>query len=128
MQYEVSEVIVVEGVSDRRAVLNAVTANVLDTGGLGRIDACLPALAKAAGTQGAIVFTDSDAQGRRIRARLRSAIRTPMKDAVLPVLEGMKRACVEDASPEEIVCALRAAGVELREARIPESAPFDPAP
>ncbi|MCL2030760.1 MAG: DUF4093 domain-containing protein, partial [Oscillospiraceae bacterium] len=119
----VREVILVEGRHDRSAVLRAVDAAVMETGGF-RVfrDRELKALLrKLAETRGVVVLTDSDGAGFVIRGLLRGVLPTGTLHAYIPDRPGRERRKrapsaegklgVEAMPPDIIRAALRDAGV-----------------
>ena len=106
----IHEVVVVEGICDRSAVLAAVEADLICTGGFAFGDDVIARLVRARDRRGLIVLTDPDRAGEQIRRRV-EAIAGRCKHAWIPA-----HACtrgddvgVEHASPEAIRGALQRA-------------------
>jgi ribonuclease M5 len=70
----IKEVIVVEGKKDSMAIRRAVQADTIETGGSAVGSDVIDAVRRAHHVRGAIVFTDPDAAGERIRRILSQAI------------------------------------------------------
>ncbi|MDR6227122.1 ribonuclease M5 [Desmospora profundinema] len=115
----IKEVIVVEGKKDTAAIKRAVQADTIETGGSAVGPDVIADVRRAQQVRGAIVFTDPDAAGERIR-RILSREVPGLKHAF--VLEERARGPygvgVEHAAPEVIRSA-------LVEARLEEEGTFD---
>jgi ribonuclease M5 len=119
----VSNIIIVEGKYDKNAVSQVVDALIIDVGGFrvyrdGDTRATLRRLAE---TRGAVILTDSDGAGFRIRARLGDALAgCDVKHAYVPEVAGRERRKtaasksgllgVEGMPPDVILGALVRAG------------------
>ena len=103
----VSEIVVVEGIHDKQAVLRAVTADVWVIGGDRIARTFLASLRRASEIRGVIVLTDPDGPGERIRKRIASAV-PGCRHASLARQEAGngRRIGVEFATPEAIRAAL----------------------
>lgn len=125
----IHEVIVVEGVYDKNALLQVVDASVIDIGGFGLFnDKALQALLRRlADTRGVIVMTDSDGAGFLLRSRLRGMLPPDrVRHAYVPDIRGKERRKsragkegklgVEGMPPEILLDALRKAGATTSEA------------
>ena len=123
----VREVILVEGRHDKNAVLNAVDATVIETGGFrvfknAELKALLRRLAE---TRGVVVLTDSDGAGFVIRNHLKGVLPPGTLHAYIPDRPGKERRKrapgaegklgVEAMPPDVIVQALRNAGAGFDE-------------
>lgn len=116
MRTAIEEVIVVEGMADKDAVLRAVDAFVLTTGGFGADDNLFRLWQPFAAACGLCILTDPDGPGERIRRRLTNVF----PDALQARLE--KKACLSKrkrlgiayAAPEAIRAALTEAGCHPR--------------
>lgn len=110
MKKHIKEIIVVEGKDDVSAVRRAVDATVLTTSGMGL--AHLDEIAALARRQGAIILTDPDVPGTRIRQRVTERV-PDAKQAFIPREEARHpltgKLGVEYASPQAIAKALDAA-------------------
>ena len=110
MKKHIKEIIIVEGKDDVSAVLRAVDATILTTSGMGL--AHLDEIAALGQQRGAIILTDPDVPGTRIRNRL-SELLPHAKQAFLSRKEAHHprtgKAGVEYASPEAILQALERA-------------------
>lgn len=110
MKKHIKEIIVVEGKDDVSAVRRAVDATILTTSGMGL--AHLDEIAALGKRQGAIILTDPDVPGTRIRQRVTELLPNAKhafiarKDACHPVTG---KAGVEYAAPETILRALEKA-------------------
>lgn len=104
------EVVVVEGLHDRQAVLRAVDAEVWVLGGDRPARSTLAELKRAATTRGVVVLTDPDGPGERIRRRVADAV-PGARHAFLTRAEaqGAHSIGVEHAQPAAIAAALQAA-------------------
>ena len=110
MKTDIREIIIVEGRDDTAAIRRAVNAETIETHGFGMSREMWEQIEKAIHTRGAIVFTDPDPAGERIRRKIRE--RFPQcKEAFLSQEEAEKEGDigVENASPESIRQALAAA-------------------
>ncbi|MBR5730321.1 MAG: ribonuclease M5 [Firmicutes bacterium] len=107
----VRETIVVEGRDDESAVLSAADANVITTHGYGIRPETLELIRTAYETRGIVILTDPDHAGRKIRERL-TALFPDARQAYLSEAQAEKAGDigVENASPEDIIRALEAAG------------------
>ena len=121
----IREVIVVEGRYDKNAVLQAVDATVVETGGFGIFSqpekrALLRRLQQE---RGLIVLTDGDGAGFLIRGHLKSILPPGVKHAYIPDTQGKERRKrspskegklgVEGMKPAVIVEALLRAGATV---------------
>lgn len=112
MKKHIKEIIVVEGKDDVSAVRRAVDATILTTSGMGLEPRRLREIAALAARQGAIILTDPDVPGTRIRNRVTEVVPDAKqafiarKDARHPVTG---KVGVEYASPAAIACALEKA-------------------
>ena len=106
-----SQTVVVEGRDDESAVLAAVSANVITTHGYGIRPETIELIKTAYDTCGIVILTDPDHAGRKIRERLTSLF-PDAKHAYLSEDQAEKAGDigVENASPEDIIRALEAAG------------------
>lgn len=119
----VREVVLVEGRYDKHAVLGAVDATVIETGGFRifkntELKAMLRRLAES---RGIVVLTDSDGAGFLIRSHLKGVLPTGALHAYIPDRPGKERRKrfpgaegklgVEAMPSDVIVTALRNAGV-----------------
>jgi len=104
------ETIVVEGRDDKAAVLRAVDANIICTHGYGLSKSTLAEIAKAGESCGIIVFTDPDHAGLSIREKVLSVCPNA-KQAFLTKEQAYKDGDIgiENATPESIIAALKAA-------------------
>lgn len=105
------QTVVVEGRDDASAVLAAVSANVITTHGYGIRQETLDLIKTAYETCGIVIFTDPDHAGRKIRERL-TALFPDARQAYLSEDQAERAGDigVENASPEDIIRALQAAG------------------
>ena len=123
MKPRVKEVIVVEGRYDRNALLQAVDATVVETGGFSVFNdrEKLAFLRRLAEKRGLILLTDPDGAGFVIRNYLKGAIpRQQVKQAYVPDIAGKERRKrhpgkegklgVEGMRPEVLLEALRHPG------------------
>ena len=110
----VLQTVVVEGRDDMSAVLAAVDANVICTNGYGIRQETLDLLASAFRRTGLMIFTDPDHAGRQIRERL-AKLFPDAKHAYLTQQQAEKDGDIgiENAAPQNIINALRAAGAEF---------------
>ena len=126
MKPRVKEVIVVEGRYDRNALLQAVDATVVETGGFAVFNdgEKLHFLRKLAEKRGLILLTDPDGAGFVIRNYLKGTIpRQQVKQAYVPDIAGKERRKrhpgkegklgVEGMRPEVLLEALRRAGATI---------------
>ena len=126
MKPRVKEVIVVEGRYDRNALLQAVDATVVETGGFSVFNdrEKLAFLRRLAEKRGLILLTDPDGAGFVIRNHLKGAIpRQQLKQAYVPDIAGKERRKrhpgkegklgVEGMRPEVLLEALRRAGATI---------------
>ena len=126
MKPRVKEVIVVEGRYDRNALLQAVDATVVETGGFSVFNdrEKLAFLRRLAEKRGLILLTDPDGAGFVIRNHLKGAIpRQQLKQAYVPDIAGKERRKrhpgkegklgVEGMRPEVLLEALRRCGATL---------------
>lgn len=114
----IGEVIVVEGKDDEAAVKKAVNAEIITTHGYGISAATYKRIEEAYNRCGIIIFTDPDYAGNNIRRNLGE--RFPgAKHAYISKEAGTKKddIGVENAAPEAIRAALRAAHAETAERR-----------
>ena len=123
----VRQVIVVEGRYDRAAVLRAVDATVVETGGfhLFHDRERLEYFRKLAETRGVVLLTDSDGAGLVIRGKLRGMLgeKCEILQAYVPRVAGKERRKarpskagvlgVEAMDPETILKALQNCGADL---------------
>ena len=125
------ETVVVEGRDDQSAVLAAAEVNVICTHGYGINRKTLDLIGSAAENTGIIIFTDPDHAGRRIRERLTKLFPGAGQAFLTPEqAEKDGDIGIENASPEDILRALSAAGctfcgagVSGRKAALSESSP-----
>ncbi|MDL2274106.1 DUF4093 domain-containing protein [Oscillospiraceae bacterium OttesenSCG-928-G22] len=138
----VREVIVVEGKYDKNAILQVVSATVLETGGfrIFKSDEMKALLRKLAETRGLIILTDSDGAGFLIRNHLKGVLDSSrVKHAYIPDIPGKERRKarpsgegtlgVEGMRPDVLLEALRRAGATFEgepadDIEIPEQAPL----
>ena len=124
----VRQVIVVEGRYDKAAVLRAVDAAVVETGGFHGLNdrETQQYLRKLAHERGVILLTDSDGAGQVIRGRLRSLLgEAEVLSAYIPDVYGKERRKakpskegkigVEGMPPDVILAALQRAGADFGE-------------
>jgi ribonuclease M5 len=106
---KIREVIVVEGRDDRNAILRAVHADTIETGGSAMPDDVIERIRLAQERRGVIIFTDPDGAGERIRTKLSQLI-PGCKHAFLRPSEARtsKGIGVEYASPDAVRQALAA--------------------
>ena len=107
----IKETVVVEGRDDESAVLAAVSANVITTHGYGIRPETLELIKTAYDSCGIVIFTDPDHAGRKIRERL-TELFPDARQAYLSQDQAERAGDigVENASPEDIIRALEAAG------------------
>ena len=109
----VYQTIVVEGRDDMSAVLAAVDANVLWTHGYGITQNTLDMIAAAYEKTGIVIFTDPDHAGRQIRERLTKLFPEALQAYLTQdQAERSGDIGIENARPEDILRALKAAGCE----------------
>lgn len=106
----IKESIVVEGRDDEIAILAAVEANVICTHGYGIKQSTLDEIKTAYESCGVIVFTDPDHAGQKIREKVLSVC-PDAKQAFLTKDQALKDGDIgiENAKPEDIIAALKAA-------------------
>lgn len=114
----IKEVIVVEGRDDITAIKRAVEAELISVGGFGINEKIINKIREAQKRKGVIIFTDPDFAGEKIR-RIISKRVANVKHAYISQKEGTKDGDigVENASPETILRALKAAKYEVQEKR-----------
>lgn len=114
----IKEVIVVEGRDDVTAVKRAVDAEVIAVGGFGINGKVIERIKEAQKRQGVIILTDPDFAGEKIRKIISKRV-DGVKHAYISKSEGLKDGDigVENASPESIISALKAAKFESKEKR-----------
>lgn len=114
----IKEVIVVEGRDDYIAVKKAVDAEIIVTGGYSLPKSAMDRIKLASERRGVIIFTDPDHAGERIRKTISSRV-PGCKHAFLPVECASKDGDIgiENASPEDIMDALKMARAERTEKR-----------
>ena len=135
MKPRVKEVIVVEGRYDRNALLQAVDATVVETGGFSVFNdrEKLAYLRRLAQTRGLILLTDPDGAGFVIRNHLKGVIPPEkLKQAYVPDVYGKERRKkkggkegklgVEGMKPEVLVECLRRAGATFEGEDAPRQA------
>lgn len=112
----IKEVIVVEGRDDYYAVKKAVDAEIIVTGGYSLPGDVMKRIKLAQERRGAIIFTDPDYAGERIRRTISSKVKG-CRHAYLPLDEAVRDGDIgiENASPEAIREALGKARVEVIE-------------
>lgn len=107
--FVIKEMIVVEGKEDTAAVLRAVQADTIETGGSALNQDTLQRIALAQQRRGVIIFTDPDHAGEKIRRMIAHAI-PGCKHAFLEKEQALqkngRKIGVEHASPEAIRQAL----------------------
>ncbi|MBU5668717.1 ribonuclease M5 [Peptoniphilus sp. MSJ-1] len=110
MKPVIEEIIVAEGRDDEIAIKAAVDAEVITTHGFGFGKKFLKNLKELEKRKGIIIFTDSDYMGSQIRKRIAEEFPNA-KHAYLSQAVSTKKGDigVENASPEEILKALKAA-------------------
>lgn len=119
----IKEAIVVEGRYDKDALMQAVDAVVVETGGFGVFSdgERLELIRRLARERGVVLLTDSDGAGQLIRGHLRGRISDgEIKHAYVPAVAGKERRKkvgskegllgVEGMRPEVIIAALERAG------------------
>ena len=120
----IDEVIVVEGKYDKIKLSGIIDATILETSGFAVFNnpALRRLLSEAAEKRGLIILTDSDNAGFQIRRYLRSFINESwIKNVYVPVRYGKEKRKktssasgilgVEGLDEEDIICALKKAGV-----------------
>ncbi|QEK13366.1 ribonuclease M5 [Crassaminicella thermophila] len=114
----IKEVIVVEGRDDMIAVKRAVDAEIIITHGFGITEETLKRIEFAQKRKGVIIFTDPDHAGERIRKTISKRIEG-CKHAFLPREQAIKNGDIgiENASPENIILALKKVRTESKEKR-----------
>lgn len=114
----IKEIIVVEGRDDISAVKRAVEAEIIATSGYHISKSTIDRIRKASETRGIIIFTDPDRAGELIRERL-SKLFKDSKHAFLPLDQATKDGDIgiENASPVDIIQALKKARAETTESR-----------
>ncbi|EJY56953.1 primase/topoisomerase like protein [Alicyclobacillus hesperidum URH17-3-68] len=107
---KLSEVVVVEGIHDKQRVDEAVEADVIVLGGDRLSKRVLALLRRAIAVRGAILLTDPDGAGERIRRRI-DRLAPGCKHAYLPRAKAIADGGlgVEHARSEDVKCALLAA-------------------
>lgn len=113
----IKEIIVVEGKDDTTAIRRAVKADTIETGGSAINAAVLKRIKLAQQRRGAIIFTDPDHAGERIRKIITERI-PGCKHAFLKQEEALYKGNigVENASPEAIRIALENVKTEYESA------------
>ncbi|WP_019123173.1 ribonuclease M5 [Brevibacillus massiliensis] len=113
---KIKELIVVEGRDDTVAILRAVNADTIETGGSAINDAVIQKIRLAQEKRGVIIFTDPDYPGERIRKIISQAV-PGCKHAFIKREDGCKKGKVgvEHASPEVIRQALAGIHTEMAE-------------
>ncbi len=121
----VRETIIVEGKDDAAAVRKAAAAHIITTSGYGLTEETIGLIRAAYERTGIVIFTDPDHAGRSIRDRL-TQLFPAAKQAYLAAKEARKKddLGIENASPEAIERALRAAGAAIPEEGSPSGGPF----
>lgn len=114
MRTAIKEVIIVEGMADKDAVLRAVDAFVLTTSGFALKESCLQLWQPFAKACGICILTDPDGPGRDIRKRITAHYPTALQAHLekKQCLKKGKRVGVAYASPEAIRHALKDAGCQ----------------
>lgn len=104
----IKEIIIVEGKDDVSAVKKAVDADIFTTSGLGLTKDMIAKIKKAAEGRGAIILTDPDYPGKKIRRILSEEIPN-CKHAFIPRNKANKNGNigVENSTPEDILEALK---------------------
>ncbi len=106
---KIKEIIVVEGKDDTVAVKRAVNGDTIETNGSAVSDETIEKIKLAQAKRGAIIFTDPDYPGQRIRSIISERV-PGCKHAFLPreqaIPKGKKGLGVEHATPEAIREAL----------------------
>ena len=123
MKPKIREVIVVEGRYDKKTLLQAVDATVVETGGFGIFSdkEKLAFFRRLAEKRGIILMTDSDGAGFVIRNHLKGALpKEQVKEAYIPDVFGKERRKrragkegklgVEGMEPQVLIDALRRCG------------------
>lgn len=114
----IKEVIVVEGKDDVAAVKRAIDAEMIVTGGFALPPSVMERIKTAAKKRGVIIFTDPDFAGEKIRKIIADQVPN-CKHAFLPKEKAMKEGDIgiENASPENILLALKQARSQIIEKR-----------
>lgn len=111
---KIKEFIVVEGKDDTTAIRRAVDADTIETNGSAVNEATIEKVRRAQATRGAIIFTDPDFPGEKIRNIISESV-PGCKHAFLPkeaaIAKSGKGLGVEHATPEAIRNALKDAQV-----------------
>ncbi|MDO5716834.1 MAG: ribonuclease M5 [Tissierellia bacterium] len=107
----IQEVIIVEGKDDITRVRQALDCEVIATGGIHISPQRMKEIVEITSRRGAIILTDPDHAGGKIRAMLRRNLTCPVKEAFI-----LRELCtaegdvgIENASPEEIRQAIERA-------------------
>ncbi|CAM3968150.1 ribonuclease M5 [Mesobacillus zeae] len=107
---KIREVIVVEGKDDTTAVLRAVKADTIETNGSAISPSTIEMIRRAQKTRGAIIFTDPDYPGEKIRKTIAEEV-SGCKHAFIEKEQGLPKhgrgVGVEHASAETIRQALK---------------------
>ncbi len=116
MRTAIEEVIVVEGMADKDAVLRAVDAFVLTTGGFAADDTRFQLWQPFAKACGLCILTDPDGPGERIRKCITACCPTALQARIekKQCISKRKRVGIAYASPEAIRNALLDAGCHKR--------------
>lgn len=135
MKPKIKEVIVVEGRYDKNALMQAVDAAVVETGGFGIFNdkEKLAFLRRLAEKDGIVLLTDPDGAGFVIRSYLKGALpKEKIKQAYIPDVFGKEKRKktggkegklgVEGMSPEILLAALRRAGATFDGEEAPRKA------
>jgi ribonuclease M5 len=116
---KIKEIIVVEGKDDTVAIKRAVNADTIETNGSAVNESCIEQVRLAQKTRGAIIFTDPDFPGQKIRNIISEQVKG-CKHAFLTKKEALPKSGrgigVEHASPEAIRNALKDAQLMDEEA------------
>ncbi|AOY75489.1 ribonuclease M5 [Clostridium formicaceticum] len=114
----IKEIIVVEGKDDVAAIKRAVEAETIITGGFALPPSTIERIKTAAKKRGVIIFTDPDFAGEKIRKTIAAQVPN-CKHAFLPKEKAMKEGDIgiENASPENILLALKSARSQIIEKR-----------
>ena len=111
---KIKEVIVVEGKDDTTAIKRAVDADTIETNGSAVNEATIEKIKRIQKTRGAIIFTDPDYPGEKIRKTIAEKV-PGCKHAFLPkeaaIAKRGRGLGVEHASPEAIQMALKDAQI-----------------
>lgn len=113
----IKEIIVVEGKDDTTAIMRAVEAETIETGGSAINDEIIERIRLAQHRRGVIIFTDPDYPGERIRSIIRERV-PGCKHAFIDKEHAQnhrKKVGVEYASSNEIIKALRNVKTEYTE-------------